>query len=580
MAGNSDKEGLFNWVNTKLSAILDFPVPQDLTQYILSIENARDLEDYLKTLLNFSNAQHRQFYMELLQKRQVGVSGLAQDVQGYKKSEMEEIYIPPTQTEKKKKSKGQPEDVAPKENVKEFQGKKKSKFVNIYSSDGQARDVILLKGRHRCDCQASKHKLVNNCLKCGRIVCEQEGSGPCLFCDNLVCSREEQQLLVSGSKQAEQLYQKLVDQKKPEGLESAIQQRNRLLEYDRTRQTFEMGRALACMDESRNAYEVLVGRPEEIRPLGMPRRRWEDNIKMDLREVGYDGRDCINLAQDRDQWQAYVRVAMNLRDQKEKADKKEQKNDDNGNDASRFHRSNNNNNNNNNNTIHFKSFHMFFPIMWFVSFYSERRTKVIDDESDYFRSNSVWLSKAEREKLQQKEEELRAKRHSSRLDRKITLDFAGRQVLEDDESEIFYDAEDSVLKEISESIREDRGQIRNSSNVHPGIMHPQPVFQDSIGKFQQSASNRSIGEGENNMMLHRRVQDRELIEMIDEGCCLSMHQPWASLLVSGIKVHEGRTWYTSHRGRLWIAAASKVPTAQEIRETEHIYEVLKGGNLT
>ncbi|XP_069682048.1 activating signal cointegrator 1 [Periplaneta americana] len=442
MAGNSDKEGLFNWVNTKLSAILDFPVPQDLTQYILSIENARDLEDYLKTLLNFSNAQHRQFYMELLQKRQVGVSGLAQDVQGYKKSEMEEIYIPPTQTEKKKKSKGQPEDVAPKENVKEFQGKKKSKFVNIYSSDGQARDVILLKGRHRCDCQASKHKLVNNCLKCGRIVCEQEGSGPCLFCDNLVCSREEQQLLVSGSKQAEQLYQKLVDQKKPEGLESAIQQRNRLLEYDRTRQ---------------------------------------------------------------------------------------------------------------------------------------RRTKVIDDESDYFRSNSVWLSKAEREKLQQKEEELRAKRHSSRLDRKITLDFAGRQVLEDDESEIFYDAEDSVLKEISESIREDRGQIRNSSNVHPGIMHPQPVFQDSIGKFQQSASNRSIGEGENNMMLHRRVQDRELIEMIDEGCCLSMHQPWASLLVSGIKVHEGRTWYTSHRGRLWIAAASKVPTAQEIRETEHIYEVLKGG---
>ncbi|KAJ4428068.1 hypothetical protein ANN_24082 [Periplaneta americana] len=67
------------------------------------------------------------------------------------------------------------------------------------------------------------------------------------------------------------------------------------------------------MGESRNAYRVLVGRPEGKRPLGRPRRRWEDNVKMDLREVGYDDRDWINLAQDRDRWRAYVRAAMNLR---------------------------------------------------------------------------------------------------------------------------------------------------------------------------------------------------------------------------------------------------------------------------
>ncbi|KAJ4428332.1 hypothetical protein ANN_24351 [Periplaneta americana] len=56
---------------------------------------------------------------------------------------------------------------------------------------------------------------------------------------------------------------------------------------------------VARMGESRNAYRVLVGRPEGKRPLGRPRRRWEDNIKMDVREVGYDDRDWINLAQDR-----------------------------------------------------------------------------------------------------------------------------------------------------------------------------------------------------------------------------------------------------------------------------------------
>ncbi|CAG2065977.1 unnamed protein product, partial [Timema podura] len=74
-----------------------------------------------------------------------------------------------------------------------------------------------------------------------------------------------------------------------------------------------------------------------------------------------------------------------------------------------------------------------------------------------------------------------------------------------------------------------------------------------------------------------RVQDREFLEMCDEGYCLSMHQPWASLLVAGIKEHEGRTWYTAHRGRLWIAAGSKPPSPQEIGDTEHVYRILKGG---
>ncbi|KAJ4430852.1 hypothetical protein ANN_19443 [Periplaneta americana] len=70
---------------------------------------------------------------------------------------------------------------------------------------------------------------------------------------------------------------------------------------------------VARMGKSRNAYRVLVGRPKGKRPLRRPRRRWEDNIKMDLREVVYDDRDWINLAQDRDQWRSYVRAAMNLR---------------------------------------------------------------------------------------------------------------------------------------------------------------------------------------------------------------------------------------------------------------------------
>jgi hypothetical protein len=63
----------------------------------------------------------------------------------------------------------------------------------------------------------------------------------------------------------------------------------------------------------RGVYRVLVERPEGKRPLGRPRRRWEDNIKMELREIGIDGANWIQLAQDRVQWQAFVNMVMNLR---------------------------------------------------------------------------------------------------------------------------------------------------------------------------------------------------------------------------------------------------------------------------
>jgi hypothetical protein len=70
---------------------------------------------------------------------------------------------------------------------------------------------------------------------------------------------------------------------------------------------------VARMGERRNVYRILVGNPEGKRPLGRPRRRWVDNIKMDLRELRRDDMDLVDLSQDRDQWRALVNTIMNFR---------------------------------------------------------------------------------------------------------------------------------------------------------------------------------------------------------------------------------------------------------------------------
>jgi len=67
------------------------------------------------------------------------------------------------------------------------------------------------------------------------------------------------------------------------------------------------------MEDKRGVYRVLVGKPEGKRPLGRPRHRWEENIKMDIQEVGCGGMDWIEKAQDRDRWWAFVNAVMNLR---------------------------------------------------------------------------------------------------------------------------------------------------------------------------------------------------------------------------------------------------------------------------
>lgn len=482
-------EALLQWCVDQLHHKFELEADEDIVRYILSIENAEEIKEFFGGLLQSADGTDGRkglFIDEFLsrwqktQRQATDTSGLFLLKESFSPADPQDVT---KDTQKKSKRKGrnkqevltvsqtEPESEAVKtpidlmraqENSSTSSTKKKSKFVNLYAKEGQDKLSILLPGRHACECLAQKHKLINNCISCGRIVCDQEGSGPCLFCGSLVCTREEQEILQRDSNKSQKLRKKLMgdggereylphqEARMKAGLEKAVQHKEKLLEYDRN---------------------------------------------------------------------------------------------------------------------------------------SVRRTQVLDDESDYFATESnQWLSPSEREKLRKKEEELRELRHASRKDRKITLDFAGRQVIDEGNNlNEYYNRLDETLKSMNSestsksSVYSERqgGRQTLGELVNPNIMQSAPEWVDAGGSesnkrnAKQGKSSAEDKGGEERRKL--RLQDKELQEMSDGGWCLSMHQPWATLLVKGIKRVEGRTWYTSHRGRLWIAAAAKKPTPQEIAEVEAMY---------
>lgn len=476
---------LLSWCVEELDRRFGLSVSEDIVQYILSIETEEEIEEYINDLIQGYDEQKQVFIQELkiLWERirnphisssaainrkndTLGMQGLSfadQTKKGRRKGRNRLEPLPTSAvTATAAEEVKTPMDLAKHAQAQEMaalsSSKKKQKFVNLYTKEGQDRLTVLIPGRYSCDCLAQKHRLINNCTACGRIVCEQEGSGPCLFCGNLVCTKEEQDILQRDSNKSQKLRKKLLggaetnvkmdllphqEMRLKDGLERAMQHRDKLLEYDKT---------------------------------------------------------------------------------------------------------------------------------------SVRRTHVIDDESDYFSTDSnQWLSQAERETLRKKEQELQELRHASRLSRKVTIDFAGRKVIDEGgEMDEYHKRFDDVVHAvnsgtIAKPMKSSGGNTRDSPLLNPALTIPPPVWVDQVS----ATSNRKrTGIEDTDERSRLRLQDRELLEISDQGMCLSMHQPWASLLVAGIKRVEGRSWYSAHRGRLWIAAAAKRPSPQEISELEASYRVL------
>lgn len=484
---------LVTWCSEELSFLLASETTDEFVSYLLAISDDQELREYLSQLLDSSNKQNAEFVEELMRRRNSGPA-LPQNFTVYRKSATQEESKKDVSKHKgksrSKEKKSSQETISPsnqksntspqlppqvqpnqlqqqptrnglspedEQSLALQQGaRRKTKFVPLYSQEGQVRSTIHLPGRHPCECQAHKHALVSNCLECGRVVCSQEGSGPCIFCGALVCNKEEQEILARNSKKSEKLRKKLMGEahansdassgNKPNSIDRAIAHKDKLIEYDKT---------------------------------------------------------------------------------------------------------------------------------------SVRRTKVHDDQSDYFSSDTnQWLNTTERGELKKREGELREQRHGSRLNKKFNLDFAGRKVVEQ-EAEEMYNSNDEVVQRVvfGNKARDEAASKggHDATILNPGITREAPKFvSNTPTNTKQGSSSLTSSRRDGSSKTNPRVQDRELMEMSDQGQCLSMHQPWASLLVAGVKKHEGRTWYSPHRGRLWIAAAAKLASQEEIDAVEapyrHIYD--------
>lgn len=262
---------------------------------------------------------------------------------------------------------------------------------------------------------------------------------------------------------------------------------------------------------------------------------------------------------------------------------------------------------------------------------------VIDDQMDYYESESnKWLTSEERQQRRTIEEQLREKHGKKRGQMKLSIDFTGRVVcgMSADEEKAEIDRLKQALQRSSAQLTSSSSPSSLSSGEHSssahganGVLNPEVVppnqlkfratgsllghHQPSPGSMsqwtalararhvqhlffeeeeeEQGREEKGDGYAANSLVeqnMSDQYDDSHIVyeeplttDAGDNGMCLSMHQPYASLLVHGVKRHEGRLWSTDYRGRLWIASTQQETSDEEIESLKDFYSDFSRGHL-
>lgn len=331
--------------------------------------------------------------------------------------------------------------------------------------DAQGKD-FMLEGRHPCQCEAGKHDLVNNCLRCGRIVCAQEGAGECFTCGTYVFSKEERSKVLSGSAEAKARIAELTEKGIP-------------LDF------------VASNNEKR----------------GVSLRDIAASIKTD--QPGLD-----RAIQHRDRLLDYDKTSV-------------------------------------------------------------ARSKVYDDQVDYFTMRTQnFISDEKRTEIQHRIDYLVENKFNR--EQKLMIDLGAGTVTDVAESVVKdLNAEHRVLEELSKT-KSDYEMLPSSAFLQEDSellkkAPPAVYIPSEEGGKTLTKGKKPLPKAFSMDAYAAKVQDTDMEVIDDRGMCLAMHQPYATLLVAGIKRFEGRTWFSTFKGRLWIYAAARRPTTEEITAVETFY---------
>ncbi|CAH8841759.1 unnamed protein product [Trichobilharzia szidati] len=329
-------------VKSLLTKALGEKATDDFIKACMEVGDTQIIKKRVATLLDTRKPENRQVYEILIQEkiRRSGFTG-----ERYRKTNsnpnapsdcLDEISI------SKKNDTEQPSSVRS-QNVSKK--KQKTKFYPLFCEGAHSDQLVsLFPGRHPCQCLATKHQLVNNCVNCGRIVCAQEGSGPCYYCGNLVCTREEQDQIAMNTKQSEKLRNKLMQVGWAAGTETPYY---RIARQAQKLQKKEVNTEFTSTEVTSNTEHEDSTDDEDIitKPVSGAQMRLEQGL--------------INALCNRDKLLEFDSTCA-------------------------------------------------------------KRTRVIDDELDYFATeggagSAAWLSPEVRERIAQRVAELRAQRHAHRL---------------------------------------------------------------------------------------------------------------------------------------------------------------------
>ncbi|UXI23085.1 prenylated rab acceptor 1 [Sarcoptes scabiei] len=209
---------------------------------------------------------------------------------------------------------------------------------------------------------------------------------------------------------------------------------------------------------------------------------------------------------------------------------------------------------------------------------SVARTKVFDDQVDYFTlQRQNFVSEETRQAINEKIDYLRENKF--KITDKLTIDLENLTVKDYAEPVIKnIDEEHEILEEMS-AIKTDY-EIKSSNRILKEELQknlPEPIYIPPINPKVDSNQQTPRNLAEKYLMRdNSRIQDGEMNKIDDKGMCLAVQQPYASLIVHGIKRFEARNWFSSFKGRLWIYAAQKKPSDKEVMEIVNFYSMLNG----